>query len=127
MRFSDAPYLSMFTNGATLRTLATKVQSRAAMAWRNGDEAVGPRIAAFWTNQKTLMDNQWGHPTDGEYLGIGYNDMRKACYKVQSELRMNPGAAKKAELVEFIDYLINAGKALTNKGSQVAAGKNGIV
>lgn len=135
MRFSDAPFLSLFSNGAKLRSLATNVQSRAEMAVDRGDVTIGAKLVAFWTNQIALLDVPNGHPTDGEYLGIGYDDMRKACYKVTSELRMYEAVDKRAELVAFLTFFKNAGTALApvepeppvEEPETEPAGKNGIV
>lgn len=120
MRISSAPYLGDIRGGAQLRSLLTKIQSYAAINWRNGGD-FGPKVLApFYDEMLKIRRNDHGHPADGPYLGMGVRDPRAQLYHVFAAVRMYGGTNEKQLIDDFLNFFRSAAMSLQDRKSDVA-------
>lgn len=121
MKFSDAPYLGAINGGAELRTACVKLQSYAAINWRNGGTFGTEVLAPFYADMQQIARKDSGTPFDGKYLGMGVRDPRRQFYKVASAVRMNGSMHDKQVFGDFLAFFRMAASSLSDKQSVVAS------
>jgi hypothetical protein len=103
----DLPYLGTINHGAALRTKATKLESYAELDELRGGTFGKDKLAPFFADQKSRLEQDHGLPSDGLNLAVPGLDPRVECYRVLSAIRLNPAADSKDAFTAFCDYFIN--------------------
>lgn len=119
MFLNDAPYLGSINGGSQLRVVAVKLQNYAVLNWLNGGTYGVDVLAPFWADYRDIANAESGHPSDGQYVGMGLQDPRPALYKVASAVRMGGSVHDHQALGEFLGYFESAARSLTDKKSVV--------
>lgn len=121
MIYTDTPSLGFIRGGTELRHEATKLMSAAEIAFDLGGRDGKELLLAFWQFQKDALKANYGHPSDGPYLGIGYVDIRRQCYKVLTHIRCHRNPAYEKMWNDFCDYFIMHSWDLDENESKVAS------
>lgn len=121
MIYVNTPSLGLIRGGTELRAEATKLMSAAEIAFDLGASDGKAKLLEFWQFQKAAVKQNYGHPADGPYLGIGYVDIRRQCYKVLSHIRCHRTPEYEKLWTDFCDYFISNSWDLDENESKVAS------